>query len=206
MPPTPEPPAHPPLPPQPSAVLHRLVEAVMAPGWVHRDGTVTPAGLLGCRTGRGAATDRLALWLLVLEADRAGQVRLCGGRVDTHRGRAAATLARLLGCRPGGAEAVVGRLEVAGLVERPRRRTASGMHHRARLLVSAVAAAHRSVTGREDRQPAPKPSTADPDGTVGPIQPPTPRAEPQFSAVAEQEQPRGAEPGDTPLFTPITLL
>lgn len=80
------------------ATLLRLVEAVMAPGWAHRDGRVTRAGLVGTRTGRGAATDRLALLLLVLEARERGWVRLCGGAVDTRRGRAAATVARLLGC------------------------------------------------------------------------------------------------------------
>ncbi|MFD0396347.1 hypothetical protein ACFQ3Z_45765 [Streptomyces nogalater] len=80
------------------ATLLRLMEAVMGPGWAHRDGSVTPAGLIGTRTGRGAATDRLALLLLVLEARENGRVRQCGGTVDTKRGRAAATVARLLGC------------------------------------------------------------------------------------------------------------
>jgi hypothetical protein len=115
----------------------------MAPGWAHRDGRVTPAGLLGARTGRGAATDRLALLLLVLEATETGRVRLCGGAVDTKRGRAAATVARLLDCTASAGERVLERLEDAGLVERVRRETASGMAHRSRLLVPAVAAAHR---------------------------------------------------------------
>ncbi|MFI7103225.1 hypothetical protein ACIBK8_28195 [Streptomyces sp. NPDC050161] len=79
------------------ATLLRLLEAVMAPGWTRRDGRVTPAGLLGTRTDRGAATDRLALLLLVLEARESGRVRQCGGAVGTKRGRAAA-VARLLGC------------------------------------------------------------------------------------------------------------
>jgi hypothetical protein len=117
------------------ATLLRLLEAVMAPGWVHRDGRVTPAGLLGARTGRGAATDRLALLLLVLEANETGWVRLCGGSVDTKRGRAAATVARLMGCSASGGERILERLEDGGLVERPRRETTSGMAHRSRLLV-----------------------------------------------------------------------
>ncbi|MEW2636376.1 hypothetical protein AB0903_33245 [Streptomyces sp. NPDC048389] len=83
------------------ATLWRLLEAVMGPGWTHRDGRVTPAGLIGTRTGRGAATDRLALLLLVLEARETGRVRQCGGTVDTKRGRAAATVARLLRRRRG---------------------------------------------------------------------------------------------------------
>ncbi|MGW4694748.1 hypothetical protein ACWEO1_20480 [Kitasatospora cineracea] len=123
-------------------VLHGLVEALFAPGWVHRDGRVTPGGPLAGRTGRGAATDRLAALLLVLEADGRGRVRLCGGRLDTGAGRPAVTLARLLGCTPAGAAAVLGRLEEAGVVERPRR-GASGLRSRSRIVLPAVAAAHR---------------------------------------------------------------
>jgi hypothetical protein len=93
--------------------LQWLVEAVTAPGWKHRDGRVSPAGLLGTRTGRGAATDRLALLLLMLEARETGRVRQCGGAVDTKRGRAAATVARLLGCTAAG-ERVLERLEETG--------------------------------------------------------------------------------------------
>ncbi|GGS09363.1 MULTISPECIES: hypothetical protein [Streptomyces] len=137
------------------ATLLRLMEAVMAPGWAHRDGRVTPAGLLGVRTGRGAATDRLALLLLVLEARETGRVRLCGGRVDKRYGRPTATLARLLGCSMSRAERALARLEDAGLVERPRKRTASGLQQESRLVVPAVAAAHSSPhadTGNGDRQ------------------------------------------------------
>ncbi|MGW7594334.1 hypothetical protein ACWGK9_35125, partial [Streptomyces rubiginosohelvolus] len=89
------------------ATLLRLVEAVMAPGWKHRDGRVTPAGLIGARTGRGAATDRLALLLLALEARETGRVRQCGGVVDSKRGRAAVTVARLLGCSASAGERVL---------------------------------------------------------------------------------------------------
>ncbi|EHM25775.1 hypothetical protein SPW_5804 [Streptomyces sp. W007] len=122
--------------------LKRLMEAVMGPGWKHRDGRVTPAGLIGTRTGRGAATDRLALLLLVLEAQATGRVRLCGGSVDTKRGRAAATLARLMGCTAAAAAGILGRLEDRKLVFRVRLKAASGLANRSRLLVPTVAAAH----------------------------------------------------------------
>ncbi|GHI25435.1 hypothetical protein Shyd_68060 [Streptomyces hydrogenans] len=91
---------------------------------------MTPAGLIGTRTGRGAATDRLALLLLVLEARESGRVRQCGGTVDTKRGRAAVTVARLLGCSASAGERVLERLEDRELVLRVRLRTASKMAHR----------------------------------------------------------------------------
>ncbi|WP_229898072.1 hypothetical protein [Streptomyces anulatus] len=153
------------------ATFLRLLEAVMAPGWVHRDGSVTPAGLLGARTGRGAATDRLALLLLVLEARENGWVRQCGGAVDTGRGRAAATLARLLGCKASAGERVLERLEKVGLVLRPRARTASRLNQRGRLVVPAVAAAHgRKVATGVQEQGAEDEGAgfSDPDGPVMP--------------------------------------
>ncbi|MFF0087374.1 GIY-YIG nuclease family protein [Streptomyces canus] len=124
------------------ATWQRLMEALLGPGQPSPDGQAPP-GLVASRTGRGASTDRLALLLLVLEAADTGRVRLCGGAVDKHRGRAAATVARLLGCRPPGAERVLKRLEDAGLIRRPRQRTTTGLHSRTRLVVPAVAAAHR---------------------------------------------------------------
>ncbi|GAA2330274.1 hypothetical protein Scani_34150 [Streptomyces caniferus] len=125
------------------AVLWGLVEAVCAPGWSHADGTQTPPGLLGTRTGPGAATDRLALLLLVLEGRATGVVRLCSGSVHKH-GRIAATIARLLGYSgaEGTAEGarVRGRLEAAGVVEV--RRTSAG---REQLVIPAVEAAYREM-------------------------------------------------------------
>lgn len=156
------------------ATLWALVDALMAPGWTHRDDSVTPAGLLGGRTGRGAATDRLALLLLVLEARESGRVRLCGGTVDTKRGRAAATLARLLGCTASAGERVLERLEDQGLVLRLRLKTGSGMPNRSRLMVPAVVAAHgRSVSDdvQEDRAEAGRPDFSDPDVTAGGSEP-----------------------------------
>jgi hypothetical protein len=125
------------------AKWQRLMEALLGPGQPSPDGMQAPPGLVAGRTGRGASTDRLALLLLVLEAAGTGRVRLCGGAVDKHRGRAAATVARLLGCRPPGAERVLKRLENAGLVRRPRQRTTTGLHSRTRLVVPAVGVAHR---------------------------------------------------------------
>ncbi|MFC8247599.1 hypothetical protein [Streptomyces chartreusis] len=153
------------------ATLLRLLEAVMAPGWTHRDGSVTPAGLIGTRTGRGAATDRLALLLLVLEARESGRVRQCGGTVDTKRGRAAATVARLLGCTASAGERVLERLEDRELVLRVRLKTGSGMPSRSRLMVPAVAAAHgRTVADdvQEERAEALEPEFSDPDVAAGP--------------------------------------
>ncbi|MGW5609435.1 hypothetical protein ACWEWI_25690 [Streptomyces sp. NPDC003753] len=182
------------------ATLLRLLEAVMAPGWVHRDGRVTPAGLLGTRTGRGAATDRLALLLLVLEANQTGRVRLCGGSVDTKRGRAAVTVARLLGCSASGGERVLERLEAGGLVKRPRRETASGMAHRSRLVVPAVAAAHRAVgapSGSEDRGFASKPGFSDPDAAAVGSEPSASSAEAQVSGVQKAARAGIGEPDVT---------
>ncbi|MGV4985812.1 GIY-YIG nuclease family protein [Streptomyces sp. NRAIS4] len=132
------------LSPEDLTTWQLLMEALMSPA-PPRGGMRTAAGLLNGRTGRGASTDRLALLLLVLEAAATGRVRLCGGPVDTHRGRAAATLARLLGCGLPGAERVLKRLETAGLVQRPRRKTASGLYSRTRLVVPAIAATHRTL-------------------------------------------------------------
>jgi hypothetical protein len=199
------------------ATLLRLVEAVMGPGWTHRDGRVTPAGLIGTRTGRGAATDRLALLLLVLEARETGRVRQCGGTVDTKRGRAAATVARLLGCTAAAGERVLERLEALGLISRVRVRTASGMAHRTRLVVPAVAAAHGRVGAdavREDRAEAPEPEFSDPDVAAGPVQASKTEVEPQVSSVQVIDEADVADPDvtaalhtDHPLLvTPVSSL
>ncbi|MEV7129705.1 hypothetical protein [Streptomyces sp. NPDC093260] len=179
------------------ATLQRLLEAVMAPGWKHRDGRVTPAGLIGTRTGRGAATDRLALLLLVLEARETGRVRQCGGTVDTKRGRAAATVARLLGCTASAGERVLERLEGRELVLRVRLKTGSGMANRSRLMVPAVAAAHgRTVADdvQEDRAEAPEPKFSDPGVAAGPGGAPETETEPQVSSLPVTDVPAVAEP------------
>ncbi|MEU9858641.1 hypothetical protein [Streptomyces sp. NPDC047974] len=179
------------------ATLQRLFEAVMAPGWKHKDGRITPAGLIGTRTGRGAATDRLALLLLVLEARETGRVRQCGGTVDTRRGRAAATVARLLGCTASAGERVLERLEARELVLRVRLKTGSGMPNRSRLMVPAVAAAHgRTVADdlQEDRAEDLEPDFSDPDVTAGPSEAPGTEAESQVSSVPVTDEPDVADP------------
>ncbi|MFF9690516.1 hypothetical protein [Streptomyces sp. NPDC014623] len=179
------------------ATLQRLLEAVMAPGWKHRDGRVNPAGLIGTRTGRAAATDRLALLLLVLEARATGRVRLCGGAVDTKRGRAAVTLARLMGCTAAAAAGILRRLEERELVLRVRLRTGSGMPNRSRLMVPAVAAAHgRTVAAdvQEDRAQASKPEFSDPDVAAGPIEAPETETNSQVSGVPMTDVTEVADP------------
>ncbi|MFD8712015.1 hypothetical protein ACFV07_16325 [Streptomyces anulatus] len=177
--------------------LKRLMQTLMGPGWKHRDGRVTPAGLLGTRTGRGAATDRLALLLLVLEARETGRVRLVGGTVDTKRGRPAVTVARLLRCTASVGERVLERLENLELVLRVRLRTGSGMPNRSRLMVPAVAAAHgRTVaaTVQEDRAEALEPEFSDPDVAAGPVPEPGSELESQVSGVLVTDEADVAEP------------
>ncbi|MGW2841858.1 hypothetical protein ACWCWD_29235 [Streptomyces sp. NPDC001493] len=182
------------------ATFWALMEAVMAPGWARRDGSVTPAGLLGKRTGRGGATERLALLLLVLEARENGWVRLGSGRVDTRHGRPVATLARLLGCSVWVAEGVLERLEDMQLVVRPRVKTVSKLNHRSRLVVPAVAAAHgRRAALRivEERTDAPDPDFSDLVDPVGPSEPVGAEEEVQASGPEEGSGPGFSEPGVT---------
>ncbi|MFF8786851.1 hypothetical protein [Streptomyces sp. NPDC015125] len=160
------------------ATLLRLSEAVLGPGWAPKNGPVTPEGLLAGRQEKGAATDRLALLLLVLQSRPDGRVRMVGGSVAAGRGRAAATVARLLGCSVSGGAKVLGRLKKRGLVEVAREESAAACFGRSRLRVPAVAAAHNRpypLDGAEacpdggetvaDRQPAP----CDCAGPVAPV-------------------------------------
>ncbi|MFE1545525.1 hypothetical protein ACFW61_34415 [Streptomyces microflavus] len=182
------------------ATFLALMEAVMAPGWAHRDGSVTPAGLLGLRTGRGAATDRLALLLLVLEARENGWVRQRGGSVDTRRGRPVATLALLLSCTLSTAEQVLERLEDMQLVRRPRMKTVSKLNQRSRLVLPAVAAAHgnRAVADvQEERVEAPDPDLSDPDDTAGPSEAPKAGETAQVSDAEKVGRAEFAEPDVT---------
>ncbi|WP_331762322.1 hypothetical protein OG612_45065 (plasmid) [Streptomyces sp. NBC_01527] len=130
------------------ATLLRLIEALFGPGWAPKNRVPTPPGLLAERTGRGAATDRLGLLLMVLNTPTSGWLQLCGGSVNTREGRPAATLAHLLG-RPkklAGARKVLARLTDAGAVGRERRETGSRMNGRGRVKVRPVAQAHRQAT------------------------------------------------------------
>ncbi|MEW1817789.1 hypothetical protein [Streptomyces diastaticus] len=135
-------------------VLLKLIEVLFAPGWTHEGGRVTPAGMLAERTGRGAATDRLGLLLMVLSSNAKGWLQLCSGSVDTERGRPAATVARLLGCSPAAGAKVLSRLqEQQDVLSVDRRKTASGLHARSRVRLLPVAKAH-GIAVREAREAA----------------------------------------------------
>ncbi|MFB8123305.1 hypothetical protein ACFVG1_23800 [Streptomyces bacillaris] len=123
-------------------VLLKLIEALFAPGWTHEGGRVTPAGMLADRKGRGAATDRLGLLLMVLSSNSKGWLQLCSGSVDSERGRPAATAARLLGCSPAGGAKLLSRLQEQDVLSVDRRETASGLNARSRVRLLPVAAAH----------------------------------------------------------------
>ncbi|WP_202456520.1 MULTISPECIES: hypothetical protein [unclassified Streptomyces] len=134
-------------------VLLALIEALFAPGWNHKDGRVTPAGMLADRTGRGAATDRLGLLLLALSSNAKGWLQLCSGSVDTERGRPAATVARLLGCSPAAGAKVLSRLQERDVLSVDRRETESGLNARSRVRLLPVAKAH-GIAVREGREAA----------------------------------------------------
>ncbi|MFI5986884.1 hypothetical protein ACIBEA_39230 [Streptomyces sp. NPDC051555] len=120
------------------ATFLRLAEAVFGPGWAPKDSPETPPGLLADRRGPGAASDRLALLLLVLMARPNGRVVMAPGRVTAGHGRAAATIAPQLGCSLEEAQRILGRLTSADLVQ------VHGEGSRERLVVPAVASAHRA--------------------------------------------------------------
>ncbi|WP_254404979.1 hypothetical protein [Streptomyces sp. AC627_RSS907] len=134
-------------------VLLALIEALFAPGWTHEGGRVTPAGMLADRTGRGAATDRLGLLLMVLSSNAKGWLQLCSGTVDTERGRPAATVARLLGCSPAAGAKVLSRLQKRDVLSVDRRETVSGLNARSRVRLLPVAQAHR-IAVREAQEAA----------------------------------------------------
>ncbi len=99
------------------ATLLRCLESLFAPGWGEK--CATPPGLLAARRGRGAASDRLAMVLLVLHARPDGRVPLVGGPLPkkvARLGRAAVTLARILGCGVPAASTVLQRLQATGAV------------------------------------------------------------------------------------------
>ncbi|MFE1824004.1 hypothetical protein ACFW9S_34045 [Streptomyces anulatus] len=135
------------------AVLLSLCEVLFGPGWAPKDKAPVPAGLLAGRTGRGAATDRLGLLLMVLTTGSKGWLRLCPGSVDTSRGRPAATVAQLLGCTAAAGASVLSRLQRFGVADVEREETGSGLHARSRVRLVAVAEAH-GVAVREARRAA----------------------------------------------------
>lgn len=135
------------------AVLLSLIEVLFGPGWTPKDKAPVPAGLLAGRTGRGAATDRLGLLLMVLTTGSAGWLQLCPGSVDTDRGRPAATVARLLGCTAAAGAKVLKRLQKHGVAELVRQETGAGLHARSRVRLVPVADAH-GLAVREARRVA----------------------------------------------------
>ncbi|WJY43237.1 hypothetical protein QT196_38920 (plasmid) [Streptomyces sp. P9-2B-2] len=150
------------------AVLLRLIEALFGPGWSPKDKEPTLPGLLADRTGRGAATDRLGLLLMVLNTRASGWLQLCGGSVKKREGRGAATLARLLGCSPSGARKVLARLTEAGVVARQRKATGTRMNGRGRVMLLPIARAYgRAVASVEVVQGAGAVFSARPDGAFG---------------------------------------
>ncbi|MGW6875853.1 hypothetical protein ACWGHA_26335 [Streptomyces xanthophaeus] len=135
------------------AVLLSLIEVLFGPGWAPKDKAPVPAGLLAGRTGRGAATDRLGLLLMVLTTGSAGWLQLCPGSVDTDRGRPAATVARLLGCTAAAGAKVLKRLQEHGVADVVRQETGSGLNAKSRVRLVPVAKAH-GVAVREARRTA----------------------------------------------------
>ncbi|WP_332010768.1 hypothetical protein [Streptomyces uncialis] len=135
------------------AVLLSLITVLFGPGWEPKDKAPVPAGLLAGRTGRGAATDRLGLLLMVLTTGSAGWLQLCPGSVDTGRGRPAATVARLLGCTAAAGAKVLGRLQEYGVADVVRKETGSGLNAQSRVRLVPVAKAH-GVAVREARRVA----------------------------------------------------
>ncbi|MCY0938520.1 hypothetical protein [Streptomyces sp. H34-S4] len=136
------------------AALLRYVEVLFAPGWKHADRPDTPPGLLGRRTGRGAATDHLALLVLALNSRSDGSIRHIGGkRTDPKRSRTAHTVARLLHCTPKAGENVLRRLEDARAIKATRSTTGAGMHSETVFAISAVAPAGCPLPTPENRVP-----------------------------------------------------
>ncbi|MFI2214938.1 hypothetical protein [Streptomyces sp. NPDC020141] len=150
------------------ATLLHLCEALFGHGWTPKDKKPTPPGLLAGRTGKGAATDRLGLLLMVLNTRASGWLQLVGGSVRKREGRGAATLARLLGCSPSGARKVLARLTEAGVVARQRRATSTRMNGRGRVMLLPVARAYgRPLASAEAAQGAGPVFSARPDGACG---------------------------------------
>ncbi|MFJ3891137.1 hypothetical protein [Streptomyces rubrogriseus] len=185
------------------ATLLRLCEALFGPGWTPEDKEPTPPGLLAGRTGKGAATDRLGLLLMVLNTRASGWLQLCGGSVKKREGRGAATLARLLGCSPSGARKVLARLTEAGVVARQRKSTSTRMNGRGKVMLLPVARAYgRTLAPVEAVSGAGPVFSARPDGACGDHGPASSAGALGTSGIggaegsgdaADQERPDGAE-------------
>lgn len=135
------------------AVLLSLIEVLFGPGWEPKGKEPIPAGLLAGRTGRGSATDRLGLLLMVLTTGSSGWLQLRPGSVDSGRGRPAATVGGLLGCTAAAGAKVLARLQAYGVADVVRQETGSGLHAKSRVRLVPVARAH-GVAVREARRAA----------------------------------------------------
>ncbi|MGF1344555.1 hypothetical protein ACQSMD_31335 [Streptomyces flavovirens] len=154
------------------ATLLHLIEALFGHGWAPEGKKPTPPGLLAARKGRGAATDRLGLLLMVLNTGSSGWLQLRGGSVKKREGRGAATMARLLGCSPAGGRKVLARLTEAGVAARGRKGTGTGMDGRGRVMVLPVARAYgRDLTVVEAAQSSEAVFSARPAGAGGDLAP-----------------------------------
>ncbi|MGW3954051.1 hypothetical protein ACWEKM_24730 [Streptomyces sp. NPDC004752] len=181
------------------ATLLRLIEALFGPGWTPKDKEPTPPGLLAGRTGRGAATDRLGLLLMVLSTRASGWLQLCGGSVKKREGRGAATLARLLGCSPSGARKVLARLTKDGVVSRGRKATATRMNGRGRVMLLPVARAYgRTLAPVEAVSGSGTVLSARPDGACGDHAPASASGALGTSGISDAEGPGDAEDQERP--------
>ncbi|MFC8175011.1 hypothetical protein [Streptomyces sp. NPDC057325] len=200
------------------ATLLHLCEALFGHGWTPKDKEPTPPGLLAGRTGKGAATDRLGLLLMVLNTRASGWLQLVGGSVKKREGRGAATLARLLGCSPSGARKVLARLAEAGVVAREHRDTATRMRGKGRVMLLPVAHAYGRRPRSLEAVSEPKSSfSVRPDGAVGDHGPAAATGALGTSGIggaqeagetADPVRPDGAElhTDHTPVVTPVVDL
>ncbi|MFF0628623.1 hypothetical protein [Streptomyces sp. NPDC004296] len=173
--------------------------------------------LLAGRRGKGAATDRLGLLLMVLNSRASGWLQLCGGSVKAKEGRGAATLARLLGCSPSGARKVLARLTEAGVVARQRKATSTRMNGRGRGMLLPVARAYgrtlacvEAVSGSEavfSQRPAGAVGDHAPTGAAGALGTSGICGAEGVEDAADQERPDGAElhTDHASVVTPVVL-
>ncbi|MER6503944.1 hypothetical protein ABT218_32545 [Streptomyces sp. NPDC001455] len=185
------------------ATLLRLCEALFGHGWSPEGKEPTPPGLLAGRRGKGAATDRLGLLLMVLDAPASGWLPLCSGsvrRTEKKHGRGAVTLARLLGCSPAGARKVLDRLTENGVVARERRGTSTRMRGRGRVMLLPVARAYGrvlEVVQDPDNVFSARPGSAGgdlaPAGAAGALGTPGIRGAEETGNAEIQERPDSAE-------------
>ncbi|MFD4341770.1 hypothetical protein ACFWPP_31875, partial [Streptomyces anulatus] len=176
------------------ATLLHLIEALFGHGWAPEGKEPTPPGLLAGRKGRGAATDRLGLLLMVLHTGSSGWLQLCGGSVKKREGRGAATMARLLGCSPAGGKKVLARLTEAGVAAHGRKGTGTGMDGKGRIMVLPVARAYgRDLAVVEAAQGSEAVLSARPAGAGGDLAPSVEAGALGASGVSEAETASEAE-------------